>query len=95
MSANFICIFVCEIKISIRIERLLVTYVSIELPHKAGEVAVLEECRKQVSRKLCRLPHYKTRPVFVPRNHFIGGRILHQHVRFQQKRWRRGFPHIF
>lgn len=61
------------------------TYISIELPYKAREVAMLEECWKDITSKLRRLPHHKRRSFIVPRYHTIGYRILNQHVCLQQE----------
>lgn len=35
------------------------TYIGVELANEAGEIAVLEVTRQNVSRKLVRIPHHK------------------------------------
>lgn len=58
----------------------MITYISIKLPDKAGEVAVFEEGGKQISGELRWLPHHKRRPVAVPGDDTVGGRIFYQHI---------------
>lgn len=45
------------------------TYVSIQLPDKAGEVAVLEVFRQKICLKLGDIPDHKTVIAATPRHH--------------------------
>ena len=64
-----------------------VTYIGIELPDKAREVAMLEKCWEEITGKFRRLPHHEGRPFHVPRYHIVCHRILHKHVGLEQERW--------
>lgn len=63
------------------------TYVSIELPNKTREVAMLEESREQIPGKLRRLPDDEGGAAFVPRDDDVGVGIIHKHVGLQQEGW--------
>lgn len=57
--------------------------ISIELADEAGEVAMLEEGREEVPGELGRLPDDEGGPGLVPRDHGVGGGVVHQHVGLQ------------
>lgn len=72
------------------------THIGVELADEAGEVVVLEIIGEQIPRKISGLPNDKGIAVFVPRNHIVGDGIVHQLVRFRQKRRRnRPLRHFF
>lgn len=71
------------------------TYISIELAHKAREVAVFEECWEEITSKLRWLPHHERRPFGIPWNDVVRGRIVHEHISLQQKRWWSALPSTF
>lgn len=55
---------------------------------------MLEECWKEISGELRRLPNHEGRAVRVPRDYVVGCRILNQHVSLQKERWWRRLPHV-
>ena len=61
------------------------TYISIQLPDKAGEIVVLEVIWKQVSRKLGRPPHDEGGVVLPPRHNVISGGVIHEMISLRQE----------
>lgn len=63
------------------------TYIDVELPHEAGEIAVLEVFRKQPDRELGHVPDDKAITCLTPRYDGVCGLVVHHLVAFLQKRW--------
>lgn len=64
-----------------------INYISVELSNEAGEIAMLEESREEISCKLRRAPDDEGGPLIIPRDYVVGPRIFDKHVCFQQERW--------
>lgn len=60
----------------------VIAYVGVELANEAGEVVVLEVVREEVTGELGRAPNDEGGVVFAPRDDVVGGRIIHELVRF-------------
>lgn len=63
------------------------THISIELPHKAEKIVVLEWFGKELPRKFNRVPHHKAVVAIAPWYYCVGGRIIHHVIGFG-KEWR-------
>ncbi|KAJ0694657.1 hypothetical protein HanPI659440_Chr15g0611291 [Helianthus annuus] len=59
---------------------------------------MLKRIRQQILSKISSFPNNKTSSNFIPRNHIISLRIIHQQIRLTQKRRRcrpvNHFPHF-
>lgn len=65
------------------------TYISIQLPNKAGEIIVLKILGQNISRKLQHVPDDEAVITLTPRHHWIRRQIVHHIIRLAQKRrWR-------
>lgn len=65
------------------------TYISIKLPHEAGEIVVLEVFGEQILFKTPRIPNNEAGIVQPPRNNGVRGGIIHHVIRLREERRRR------
>lgn len=65
------------------------TYIGVQLPHKTGEVIVLEVLGQQVPGELRRVPNNEAVVSGAPGHNRVGRRVVHHVIRLaQERRWR-------
>lgn len=64
------------------------TYVGVKLPHKAGEIIVLEILGEQIPGKLRLVPHNEARTRGAPRDHGLRRGVVHHVIGLDEERGR-------